>query len=124
MRLTTLAAFLLCVIGADLSAQTPPAAPAAPPTTAAPTPAPRPAPAARPTGLTIQVTDTMGAPLADTQVTVTGPVPRDGVTTQDGLLRFTNMRAGNYRLHFEREGSVTLERDLTMRAGESLSIDV
>ena len=34
------------------------------------------------------------------------------------------MRAGSYRLRFTREGSMTLERDLTMRAGESLTVDV
>ena len=70
--------------------------------------------------LTIQVTDTLGTPLADTQVTTTGAVAREGVTAADGSLRLANLRAGSYRLRFTREGSITLERDLTMRAGESL----
>jgi mannose-6-phosphate isomerase-like protein (cupin superfamily) len=74
--------------------------------------------------LALQVTDTLGTPLAETQVTITGPVARDGVTTTDGSLRLSNMRAGSYRLRFAREGSITLERELTMRAGESLTIDV
>ncbi len=65
-----------------------------------------------------------GTPLAETQVTITGPVARDGVTTTDGSLRLSNMRAGTYRVRFAREGSITLERELTMRAGESLTIDV
>jgi mannose-6-phosphate isomerase-like protein (cupin superfamily) len=74
--------------------------------------------------LTLQVTDLLGAPLGETQVTVTGPVPRDGVTTTDGQLRLANMRAGSYRLRFVREGSITFERELTMRAGESLDVNV
>ena len=74
--------------------------------------------------LTIQVTDTLGTPLADTQVTTTGAVAREGVTAADGSLRLANLRAGSYRLRFTREGSITLERDLTMRAGESLTVDV
>ena len=78
----------------------------------------------RSTTLTIQVTDPRGAPLSDTQVSVTGPVAREGVTTPDGSLRLTNMRTGSYRLRFTREGSITFERDLVIRAGESLSIDV
>jgi mannose-6-phosphate isomerase-like protein (cupin superfamily) len=94
-------------------------------------PAPRPTakratakPAAKPATLTIQVTDTLGAPLADAAVTTTGPVSRDGITAADGSLRLINMRAGNYRLRFTREGSMTLERDLALRPGESLTIDV
>ena len=74
--------------------------------------------------MTIQVTDTLGAPLADATVTITGPVAREGTTTADGSLRVTNMRAGSYRLRFVREGSITLERDLTLRAGESPTVDV
>jgi mannose-6-phosphate isomerase-like protein (cupin superfamily) len=70
------------------------------------------------------VTDTLGAPLADTQVTITGPAARDGVTTTDGQLRLANMRAGTYRLRFVREGSITFERELVMRAGESLEVNV
>jgi mannose-6-phosphate isomerase-like protein (cupin superfamily) len=86
-----------------------------------------PAPArttARPSTLTIHVTDTLGAPLADATVTITGPVAREGATAADGSLRLTNMRAGSYRLRFVREGSITLERDITLRAGESPTVDV
>jgi mannose-6-phosphate isomerase-like protein (cupin superfamily) len=74
--------------------------------------------------MTIQVTDALGAPVADAAVTITGPVAREGVTASDGSLRVMNMRAGTYRLRFVREGSITLERDITLRAGESPTIDV
>src|SRR5687767_3395370 len=79
---------------------------------------------AKPATLTVQVTDTLGAPLADAAVTVTGPVAREGNTAPDGSLRLTNMRAGSYRLRFVREGSITLERDITLRAGESATVDI
>jgi hypothetical protein len=80
--------------------------------------------AAKPAALTVQVTDTLGAPLADAAVTVTGPVAREGNTGADGALRLTNMRAGSYRLRFVRDGSITLERDITLRAGESPTVDI
>lgn len=105
------------LISVDLFAQTAPAVPAVK------TPPPARA-TAKPATFTIQVTDALGAPLADAAVTVTGPVAREGVTSSDGSLRLTNMRAGTYRLRFSREGSITLERDLTLRAGESPTVDV
>lgn len=80
--------------------------------------------AARPATLTIQVTDILGAPLADTKVTTTGPVAREGATAPDGSLRLAGMRPGTYRLRFTRDGSITLERDIAMRAGESLTVDM
>lgn len=80
--------------------------------------------AARPATLTIQVTDSLGMPVADAEVTTTGPVARQGVTAADGSLRLANMRAGNYRLRFTREGSIALERDLIIRPGESPTIEV
>jgi mannose-6-phosphate isomerase-like protein (cupin superfamily) len=78
----------------------------------------------KPIAFTIQVTDPLGAPLAEAAVTVTGTVAREGVTAADGSLHFTNMRPGTYRLRFAREGSITLERELTVRAGESPTVEV
>ena len=70
--------------------------------------------------VTIQVTDAAGAPLADTTVTtMAGVVSREGVTGGRWLAALANMRPGTYRLRFAREGSITLERELTLRAGES-----
>ena len=104
-------------MSASLSAQTAPA----PPARGGGKPA---AAAGKLAPLTIQVTDPLGAPLADAAVTVTGPVAREGVTAADGSLRLTNMRPGTYRLRFVREGSITLERELTLRAGESPTVEV
>lgn len=129
MRRTLFICTLAVLTSVSLAAQTPPAAPptnpAAPP--AKPSAPPR-ATASATTKLatiTIQVTDGVGAPLSDTTVTtITGVVSREGVTSADGLVRMVNMRPGTYRLRFEREGSLTLERELTLRSGESLSVDV
>jgi mannose-6-phosphate isomerase-like protein (cupin superfamily) len=74
--------------------------------------------------VTIQVVDGSGLPLANVQVTGQGPLPREGTTGADGAVRFTNMRPGTYRLRFVREGSITLERDIVVRAGEPLLVDV
>ncbi len=104
-------------MSASLSAQTAPA----PPARGGGKPV---AAAGKLTPLTIQVTDPLGAPVAEAAVTVTGPVAREGVTAADGSLRLTNMRPGTYRLRFVREGSITLERELTVRAGESPTVEV
>ncbi|MCM3879039.1 MAG: carboxypeptidase regulatory-like domain-containing protein [Vicinamibacterales bacterium] len=106
-------------------AQTPPAqAPAAPRPAGQPPATPRPAARPAATTLSFQLTDALGAPLPEVQVTTQSPVARDGVTGSDGSLRFANMRAGTYRVRFARTGSITLERDVTVRAGESLAVDV
>jgi mannose-6-phosphate isomerase-like protein (cupin superfamily) len=107
MRRTLFLCPAAVLISATLSAQTPGPARAT----------------AKPAAITVHVTDSVGAPFADATVTASGPVAREGVTTADGSLRFANMRAGTYRLKFVREGSITLERDVTLRAGESLTVD-
>jgi len=139
MTTRAIALILLCgmiTAGAIAHAQTPapapaaqppsPTRPAAPaPTTQPARPAPRPAaPAASTPTVTVQVTSAAGLPLGNVQVTAQGPVSRDGVTGDDGALRFANMRPGAYRLRFVREGANTLERDITVRNGEPLLIDV
>jgi len=110
MRRTLLLCTLAVLTSASLSAQTAPA-----PATRA---------TAKPATITIHATDPLGVPVADATVTITGPVSREGVTAADGSLRLMNMRAGTYRLRFAREGSITLERDLIVRAGESPTVEV
>ncbi len=122
------AAFGVVLLATRAAAQTAPApAPATPPATTAPRPArpvARPAPAAATTTLGFLVTDSAGAPLGDVQVSTQAPVAREGVTGPDGSLRFAGMRAGTYRVRFNRPGSITLEREVTLRGGEPLTIDV
>jgi hypothetical protein len=49
---------------------------------------------------------------------------REGRTSDEGRLTFTNLKPGAYRLRFVREGYFTLERDLSLRAGQPVQIDV
>ncbi|HUU35408.1 MAG TPA: carboxypeptidase regulatory-like domain-containing protein [Vicinamibacterales bacterium] len=84
---------------------------------AAPRPRPR---AARPPAtavLTVTVTDARGAALADVTVSAIGPVDREGVTTAAGQVRLLGIRAGSYRLRFEKDGFYTFEKEVSWRAG-------
>jgi hypothetical protein len=73
--------------------------------------------------LTVQVTNTFGQSMDSVRVTAAGPVARDGVTAPGGLVRFAGMRPGEYRLRLEKEGLVTLEKDVTLAAGKSIAVD-
>src|SRR5436190_4890608 len=117
------------VRGAEAAAQTPPATTPAPaqtppvaPAPATPRPAaPRPRPATSSSAatltMTVKLTDSGGAPLVGAKVTATGPAIRAGVTDATGTVRFLSMRAGAYRVRFESPATITLERDVVLRAG-------
>lgn len=75
----------------------------------------KPAQPARPS-MTITVTDLEGKTLPGVQVTASGPVDRAAATDESGTVTFRNMRAGTYRLRFEHEAFVTLEREVTQGA--------
>lgn len=95
------------------------AAPTAAQAPATPAPAAQRARAAAPASavLTITVTDATGAVLPDVTVTAVGPVTREGITTAAGQVRLLGIRAGTYRLRFEREGFNTFEKEVSWRAG-------
>ena len=81
-------------------------------------------PQRRPAGnatLAISVSDPAGAPLGDVKVTMNGPVSREA-RTERGRIAFENLPAGSYRLRFEREGFVSVEREVMARG--SVPIDV
>lgn len=73
--------------------------------------------------MTIYVADGVGSLLSGVDVRATGPVDRQGGTDAEGLVQFHNLAAGVYRLHFEREGFITLERDVTIRVGQPSRVD-
>ena len=50
-------------------------------------------------------------------MTATGPATRAGVTDATGTVRFLSMRGGTYRVRFESPTTITLERDVVLRAG-------
>jgi mannose-6-phosphate isomerase-like protein (cupin superfamily) len=70
--------------------------------------------------LTVMVTAMDGRTLPDVQVTAIGPVEREAQTDPSGLVNFANMAPGTYRVRFEHEGYVTLEKEMSIAAGKPL----
>jgi mannose-6-phosphate isomerase-like protein (cupin superfamily) len=94
-------ALLILAASAGASAQTP-----APPRAATPS-----------STLSIHVTDKSGNGIPNVSIALAGPVERSGTTAADGSLAFRSMRAGTYRLRFEHDRFITLERELVMARG-------
>lgn len=116
---------------AETPAKPPAETPAQPPATA-PTTAKKPAsvrrqqstPSQVPTSVTITLTDASGAPIDNVHVSATGPVSRQTLSIDTGIARLNSVKPGDYRLRFERDGFITLERDLTVKGGSPATIDV
>jgi hypothetical protein len=96
-------------------AQQPPAKTKAPSSSKAPAKQRR-SQASRTVTATVSVTDATGQTLPETTVTMSGPTERDGRTAANGTLHFAGLQPGDYRVRFEREGYITLERELTIKA--------
>ncbi len=85
-----------------------------------PAAAPRPA---RSATFAVRVTDPAGVPAGAVRVTLDGPAQRTA-TTEGGRIAFENLPLGTYRLRFEREGFVTLEREVIARGGNPIDVRV
>jgi len=127
---------LSCLLSTSLGAQIAAAqAPASqPPATQTP-PAPG-APAVRPpvkrrpvaaaaVTVTIAVTDAKGgAPIGGVKVTASiEGTEKDAQTTAGGIARFLSVKPGEYRVRFEHENYITLERDIVVK-GVALDLTV
>ena len=124
MKQLLLASAIAVGLGTVLSAQATP--PATPPATPAPAPAPptakpqsRPAATSAASAISVAVTDKSGNGIGDVTVAVSGPVERTGRTAADGSVAFRSMRGGTYRLRFEHERYITLEREIVVGARAS-----
>lgn len=73
--------------------------------------------------LSISVTDPSGAPLNAVKVIVEGAATRQ-TRTERGRVAIEDLPTGVYRLRFELEGFVPLERELTARAGAPMDVKV
>jgi mannose-6-phosphate isomerase-like protein (cupin superfamily) len=73
--------------------------------------------------LAILVTDPAGAQIPNVSVTIEGPASRTA-RTEGGRIAIESLPPGEYRLRFEREGFITLERELTARAGAPIDVKV
>jgi mannose-6-phosphate isomerase-like protein (cupin superfamily) len=56
-------------------------------------------------------------------VKTTGPIEREGETQADGSIRFTNMRAGTYRLRFTRDGRSPSSATSRCVPGEAATVE-
>jgi mannose-6-phosphate isomerase-like protein (cupin superfamily) len=105
MKLALIATLPLLLAPGSVTAQTKPRPPA-------------PAQSATPTTLTVTVTDRSGVSLADVHVILTGSLDRSGSTQSNGMVKFDGLRPGVYRLRFEHDDYVLLEREFEIRAGQ------
>lgn len=74
--------------------------------------------------LTVGAVDGTGEPVPGARVILTGPVTRDAATNDDGTIRLVRLRPGTYRLRVEHARFVTLEREVTMRAGQPQTVQM
>ena len=81
--------------------------------------------------LAVLVTDPSGTPLGDVGVHIQGPATAKGqpsfsreTRTERGRIALENLPAGLYRLRFEREGFITLERELNARGAAPIDVKV
>jgi mannose-6-phosphate isomerase-like protein (cupin superfamily) len=74
--------------------------------------------------MAITVTDFKGATLPDISVSVTGATTRSGQTNSSGNVSFTGLMAGTYRLRFDGDTWISFEREVTLRAGQVMDVDV
>jgi hypothetical protein len=135
MRTALLLSFLVSsVVATSAQAPTTPAKP--PQGTSQPKPGPTSPPAAAPAqprrapaptsrgGLAITVTDPRGATLPGILVSISGATTRSGETDASGNLSVTGLMAGTYRLRFDGDKVISFEREVTLRSGQVLDVDV
>jgi mannose-6-phosphate isomerase-like protein (cupin superfamily) len=72
----------------------------------------------------VVVRDRSGTALPDVRVVISGPVSHEGVTDAGGTVSVGGVRDGSYRLRFERDGFITLEREISLTNGQPSEIAV
>jgi mannose-6-phosphate isomerase-like protein (cupin superfamily) len=83
-----------------------------------------PRPRAASTETQIIVRDQNGAPLPGARILVSGSMTREATSLANGTARVAALADGPYRLRFERDGFITLEREVTVKGGQPAIIDV
>jgi mannose-6-phosphate isomerase-like protein (cupin superfamily) len=131
LALTALALATAAAAQVQTPPQKPPAQAAPPATTSQAPPPAAPKPQAPPqaaqvarVSMAVIVTDLAGEAAPGVHVALTGPVAREGTTARDGIVRFQTLRAGAYRLRFESPNFVTFEREVTVKAGPLVEVEV
>jgi hypothetical protein len=98
------------ITAAPVLAQTPPA----------PAQAQRPARPPQPAAITVIVRNPSGNPIEGTTITVSGTQSQEAKTDAAGTAKL-NLPEGTYRLGFERDGYIALERELAVKRGQPAS---
>jgi mannose-6-phosphate isomerase-like protein (cupin superfamily) len=70
------------------------------------------------------VTNPRGGTLSGINVEVLGTSDRNGMTNESGQIGFVGMQAGTYRVRFSGDEVITFEREITVRAGQTTTVDV
>lgn len=94
-----------------------PQTPTPKPADAKPAPATQSVPGVKPGSIDLTVTSQTGALLSGASVRADGPSSRQGSTDVEGDVVLTNVAAGTYRCRIQRDGYITLEKELTVKAG-------
>jgi mannose-6-phosphate isomerase-like protein (cupin superfamily) len=75
--------------------------------------------------MTVFVTDQAGKPIPDVKTSVVdGPVDRSGTTDKDGVVRLSALKPGTFRLRFESKNYIAFEREIAVRAGQPVEVEV
>jgi mannose-6-phosphate isomerase-like protein (cupin superfamily) len=75
-------------------------------------------------GMAITITDNGGSTLTGVSVSADGPTARMGESNGSGQINFPGLLAGVYRLRFDGEAVVSFEKEVTIRSGQVLDVDV
>lgn len=75
-------------------------------------------------GMAITVTDPGGTTLSGITVSILGATDRSGESNASGQANFPGLQAGTYRLRFSGESVIAFEKEVTLRAGQVLAVDV
>jgi hypothetical protein len=57
-------------------------------------------------------------------VDAAGPTPRNGETTDSGIFNLPGLQPGTYRLRFSNKAVNTFEKEVALRAGQILDLDI
>ena len=74
--------------------------------------------------MAITVTDATGATIPGVRVAAEGPTQRGGETNGSGQANFPGLQGGVYRLRFDGDAVVSFEKEVTVRGGQVLAVDV
>ena len=75
-------------------------------------------------GMAMTVTNPQGATLPGVEVRVLGASDRSGETNDSGQISFTGMQAGNYRVRFSGPRVVSFEKEISLGAGQTATVDI